>query len=58
MATIKQLKYWESLKGHTQRNTGRTTLLLKEHIRFHKIYGKRNNTKEQLLKFLTSVDAD
>lgn len=28
------------------------TLLRKVHIEFHKIYGKRNNTKEQLEEFL------
>jgi len=30
------------------------TLLEKKHILFHKIYGKYNNTKEQLIEFLNS----
>lgn len=29
------------------------TLCKKDHFLFHKIYGKRNNTKKQLLKFIT-----
>ncbi len=30
------------------------TLLESEHIKFHKIYGKRNNTREQLLDYLNN----